>query len=643
MFLAAVILTAVVYAPGLSGSWLFDDYPNIVDNHDLQIHQVNVASLTRAALSSPSSSFKRPLVSLTFAANYLASGLHPYWWKVTNVIIHLLNGLLVFLLAWRLLLAVRERGSDDPTMATQRAGWIAALIAAAWMLLPINLTAVLYVVQRMESLANLFVLLGLIGYMAGRGRMLNGRRGLWLCVVSLILSTGIGALFKETAVMLPLYALFIEWLAFGFAAPRNPAMTATGRQRDRRVMGLFVLVLLLPLVLGLAWQLPHVLDPANWASRDFDLHTRLLSETRIVANYIVWCLLPLPQHLSFYHDYFHISTGLLSPWTTLSSLLVLAILIGAIFWFRRRRPLVALGLGLFLGCHLLTGTILPLELIYEHRNYFASFGLLLVIIPLLAAPAKALADSRLSWATPRYMLLGALFIWWIALTAFTAYAWRNPVSLAQELAIRAPTSPRAQYELGRTYLIYSHYDPNSPYTPLVYAPLERAAALPDSSILPQQALIFMNAHMHRPIKDVWWDSMIAKLKSRPPGVQDESSMGALTKCTIKGGCDLPHQRMVAAFEAALSHPNPRPGLLASYADYAWNILGNQTLGEHMARNAIHANPSEPVYHVTLARMCLVLNDLDCTRGQITALEQLNIGGSLDRDLASLRGLLASRE
>ncbi len=40
------------------------------------------------------------------------------------------------------------------------------------MLLPINLTGVLYVVQRMESMANLFVLLGLIGYVAGRRRML---------------------------------------------------------------------------------------------------------------------------------------------------------------------------------------------------------------------------------------------------------------------------------------------------------------------------------------------------------------------------------------------------------------------------------------------------------------------------------------
>ena len=57
-----------------------------------------------------------------------------------------------------------------------RAKLTAALIAGAWMLLPINLTGVLYVVQRMESLANLFVLLGLAGYVIGRQRMLRAHK-----------------------------------------------------------------------------------------------------------------------------------------------------------------------------------------------------------------------------------------------------------------------------------------------------------------------------------------------------------------------------------------------------------------------------------------------------------------------------------
>ena len=103
----------MVYWPGLSGGFLFDDYPNIVDNHGVQPHDASIASLVSAALSSPSSEFKRPLASLSFAANYLASGLDPYWMKLTNLVIHLLNGWLVFLLA-RMLLQVTASHSRAP-------------------------------------------------------------------------------------------------------------------------------------------------------------------------------------------------------------------------------------------------------------------------------------------------------------------------------------------------------------------------------------------------------------------------------------------------------------------------------------------------------------------------------------------------
>jgi tetratricopeptide (TPR) repeat protein len=538
------------------------------------------------------------------------------------------------------------------------------------MLLPINLTAVLYVVQREESMANLFVMLGLIGYVAGRQRMRfslpvlrdskvqeppislppataghceSGWSGFWLCAFSLTLPTAVGVLAKETAVMLPLYAVLIEWIIFRFR-------TAAGAN-DRRLCALFAIVLVLPAIAGMAWLLPNVLNPADWATRDFTLGTRLLSEARIVCDYVVWTLRPTPGALSFYHDQFHVSTGLLAPWTTLASLLVLACLVALVVGLRKRHPLVSLGIALFLGCQLLTGTILPLELVYEHRNYFASFGLMLATIPLLAAAPSHHEDvapfsdhsqpgaNRLPFALPRYALLAALMLWWLALTALTSWQWGSPLRLAQELAERAPDSPRAQYELGRTYIIYSHYDPASPYTQLAYAPLERAASFPESSILPQQALIFMNSRMGRPPKASWWDSMIAKLKARTPGVQDESSLAALAKCASNHACSLPTDRMVQAFEAALAHPKPSARLQATYGDYAWNVLGEHALGLRMIDGAVKAAPNEPAYHITLARMLAVQGRYAEVKKQIEALQALNIGGRLDHTIANVRALM----
>lgn len=683
--LAAFGLTIAIYNAGLSGAYLFDDYPNIVDNQGVQPPDASLSSLVRAALSSPSSSFKRPLASISFAANYLASGLDPYWMKLTNLIIHLLNGLLVFLLARALLRSASavqhsfcdnipigsepsstvERSASEPRPLPERqhmrTGIIAALIAAGWMLLPINLTAVLYVVQRMESMANLFVLIGLFGYVNGRLRMFAKQaataivspaksqencQGDWggfiLCAASITIPTAIGILAKETAVMLPLYALLIEWTLFHFR--RSQAISAPARengainrQRDPRIASLFVLAFVLPMILGLAWLLPGILKPETWATRDFTLGTRLLSEARIVVDYIAWTLLPTPAALSFYHDDFRISTGLLAPWSTLACMAMLAALIALVLRIRKYQPLAALGIALFLGCQSLTGTILPLELIYEHRNYFASFGLLLAIIPLLAVPRTQ------PFALPRQVLLAGLLLCWTTLTALTSYAWGNPLRLAEDLASRAPQSPRAQYELGRTYIIYSHYDPVSPFTTRAYLPLEKAAALPNSSILPEQALIFMNARMQLPLRDAWWDSMITKLKAQKPGVQDESSLGALTQCAREHHCDLPADRMMQAFMAALSHPRPSARLLATYGDYAWNVLDDQSLGERMTTEAARAAPNEPAYQVTLIRMLLAQNRIPEAMRAINVLQTLNFGGRLDQQIQAFKAQTVKHE
>ncbi len=662
LLLVALVLTLAVYWPGLTGEFFFDDYPNIVDNHGVQPPNASMPSLVNAALSSPSSEFKRPLASLSFAANYLFTGLDPYWMKLTNLVIHLLNGLLVFLLSRELLsaaMALKWRdGSQEPSAINPRLSskerttqieLNAALIATGWMLLPINLTAVLYVVQRMESIANLFVLLGLIGYVVSRRRMLEVNQsdvrlspssvnhrskeewgGLMRCAASIIVPTAVGLLAKETAAMLPLYALLIEWVLFRFKKPSGKS--------DLGVTAHFLFVLFLPMVIGLSWLIPGLLNPQTWATRDFTLSTRLLSEARIVTNYIAWTLLPTPQDLSFYHDNFRISTGLLAPWTTLASISVLAGLIATALALRSRLPLVALGIGLFLACHLLTGTIIPLELIYEHRNYFASFGLLLAIVPVLSAIAPMSSAESTPLVLPRRLLLVGLLLLWGGETTITSIVWGNPLRLAETLASRASDSPRAEYELGRTYIIYSNYDPHSPFTKLAYAPLERAAALPGASILAEQALIFMNTRMGLPLKDAWWDSLIAKLKAHKTSVQDESSLAALTQCAREHRCDLPTDRMMDAFMAALSHPDPDGRLLANYGDYAWNMLNDKVLGERMIEEAIKADPNEPAYRITQIRMLVVQGRKADALDALRKLESLNIGGRLNSDLTGLRAL-----
>lgn len=652
LFALVLLVTALVYWPGLYGGWLFDDYPNIVDNKGVQPEDARFPSLVNAALSSPSSEFRRPIASLTFAANFLASGLDPFWMKLTNLAIHLLNGVLVFIFVRMLISCIPavtarvnfSRCAEDPWPLQANPGGLALLVTTAWMLLPINLTAVLYVVQRMESLANLFVLVGLIGYLCGRQRMWREMKAHWfspgffLCIASVTLPTMVGAMAKETAVMLPLYALMVEWCLFDFntSTPNDTPM----RARDNRIVAMFLLILLAPLLAGLGYLLPGLLQPKAWATRDFTMGTRLLSEARIVLSYVSWTVAPTPHALSFYHDDFQPSTGWMRPWTTAGSMFGIALLAATVIWLRKRRPLAALGIACFLASNLLTGTILPLELVYEHRNYFASLGIMLALVPPLAPPSIS-GEQAIASLHPhlRVLILGGLLFLWIGQTTWTAVSWGNPLQLSRMLAERAPASPRAQYELGRTYIIYSGYDPNSTYVPLAYEALEKAAQLPGSSILPEQALIFMNSRMRLPLKDAWWNSLIGKLAARRPGVQDESSLGALTQCARDNSCSLPLNRMNDAYSAAIAHSDPSARLLSMYADFAWNLLGDHSLGLNMARKAVQTKPTEPAYQITLIRMLVASGETDEAKRQLEALKNLDIGGRLDDSLHSLDGLL----
>jgi protein O-mannosyl-transferase len=236
----------------------------------------------------------------------------------------------------------------------------------------------------------------------------------------------------------------------------------------------------------------------------------------------------------------------------------------------------------------------------------------------------------------------AFVLYYSVQTSLTAISWGDPLKMASELAWRAPQSPRAQYELGRTYIIYSRYDIKSPLVKQAYAPLERAAALPGASILPLQAMIFLNARLHIQTKGAWWDKMTEVLRSRRPGVEDESSLIALTQCLREGMCEFPADRLLAAYQAALSHPNPSSRLLGAYGDFAWNILQDHQLAERVVRDAIAASPTESAYRITLVRMLIDNGNNELAEQEIRNLETLNYGGSLQTTIDELHRRLQSR-
>jgi tetratricopeptide (TPR) repeat protein len=512
-----LVLVGLAYWPGLSGPWLFDDFSNIRDNAFLRVTALDWQSLSGAASSLEPGPLGRPVAYLTFALNhYLHGDASPYAYKLTNLAIHGLNALLVA----ALLGAVLGRLAARQVLPVRLAAPAALVLAALWALHPIQISSVLYVVQRMTSLSATFVLAALLCWLRARavvaGRSpdaaacsLDAAPGRWVTAwrpppilrraagavgwvqrsethqspddtragrrdapaapvagagtmgYGLAASTHptagrlaplgwllagvafalLGAFTKETAVLLPLYALLLDRLLY----PDAPYW-----QRWLRLpagLRLALLVAALAVVFGLAaWHYAP-----GYAGRPFTLTERVLTQARVLWFYIGLVALPRIDAFGLHHDDIALSTGLLTPWTTLPAVLGLAGLALLGWRYLDRRPLIGLGLLWFLAGHVLESTVVPLEIAHEHRNYLPSLGLLLagagVLLPLVEHWRRRAAVALVA-------TLGALLA---ATTALRADQWGDELGMSRYEVRHHPDSAQARSNLAVDLVWRGHY------------------------------------------------------------------------------------------------------------------------------------------------------------------------------------------
>lgn len=568
--LLLALLTIAVFFPGLGGSFLFDDFPNIVTNPRIQAEALDADSLARAARAYEPGAYGRPLATISFAVDYyLGGGYDAPQFKRTSLLVHVINALLVLLLANNLL---RLGGVARPAIP-------AFAIALAWAAHPLQVSSVLYVVQRMETLSTLFVLAALIAYLRGRARQIDGGPGAAWIAASVLLAA-VGMLSKETAVLFPLFALAIELTLLRFRA----ADAATARRwRQAYLAGSIAGLLAFALLI-----LPMYLDPASYAFREFGLLERLLSQFRILPMYLGWILFPLPGQLTFYYDDYVASQGLLSPATTLAGGLLLAALLGAAVAARKRFPLAALGVLWFFAAHFLTSNVVPFELVFEHRNYLASLGILVAVfdfvrrIPMRDGPGMLRAG------------VGAVLLGLMALCAIRAATWGEPLLLASELARLNPNSARASNDLGEQYMVLAGNSADSPFYFLAEREFERGSRLPAASPLTEQALILLAATAGQVPKQEWWDRLDSKLRERTIGPQEMGAAFGLLQQRRKG-LELDDQRLGQSLRILFERAEMEPVAYAQFGDYALEHLGDEALATRMFVSSINANPTDAAY------------------------------------------------
>lgn len=430
--LAAALVACLLFVPGLPGGFVFDDIPNIVDNTGIQLGALSLSSLSKVAAASQLSGSSRFLPTLTFAIDYWrGGGADPATFKTTNLLIHAIT---VVALAWLLLKLMLISG-----MASTRAHWIALTLALAWGAHPLQVSSVLYSVQRLQTMGTLFLVLALLTYVQAREAQQRGMSGR-----TRLLATGLlwalAMACKEDATLLPAYTLALELILMHF--------NAADARLEKLLRRSYLLAAILGAAIYLLLVVPHYWTWNPYQARDFSTPERLLTQARVMCLYLWQIVLPWPGNMPFYYDWLQPSRGLLHPWTTLPALILLLSLIVLAWHQRHRRPLFALGTFWFFSAHFITSNVIGLELAFEHRNHFALIGALLAIGSLLGAAARRLRLTASARSISVVLLIGLMG----GATISRAHAWRSNEALANASIASAPRSARAWAELCSTLM-----------------------------------------------------------------------------------------------------------------------------------------------------------------------------------------------
>ncbi len=417
--LAIVIaLAAGVFWPGVRGGFLFDDYPNL-EPLGRYGHVDSWPALARYVTAGQADPTGRPLAVATFLLDARTWPADPYPFKRTNIFLHLLNGLLLF--------GALSRLGRAWKLAEPAIGRAALVATSLWLLHPLLLSTVLYIVQREAMLPATFTFAALWAWLACRQRILAGHhRSAWLLWALVPTCTVLATLSKANGALLPPLLLVVE---SSLSRIEDAPVLRRARQWLLWLPSLLLAASLLAAIPGFVAGTPAI--------RGWTLGQRLLTEPRVLFDYLGLIWLPRSISPGLFNDDFGISVGMFQPWTTLPALAGVVALVALAWCGRRRWPAVTLAVGFYLVGQSIESGPVPLEIYFEHRNY-------LPMAMMFWPVAVWLADARSPRPWLRTGLSVLLPLLLATLTWVGAGVWGDSSQQALVWSQRNPDSPRAQ-------------------------------------------------------------------------------------------------------------------------------------------------------------------------------------------------------
>lgn len=550
------VITAAAFTTlfsGLRGEFYFDDVPNIVENTAIHIDALSIDSLNASLSGLSAGPLGRPVSTLSFALTHYFFGLDPFAFKAINLAIHLINGILV---GWLVSLLLRSLRGIHISSAARI--WLPRWVAAAWLMHPINFVAIMMAVQRMTLLATMFTLLALIFHLKATHHSLSSRTKWLLLVWSWLIFWPLAVMSKETGLIFPLFVLVITFFSGAHALPS---------EKSKAWIITAVLAVITLVGLGMLWRIGLGWLDAGYAMRSFTLVERVLTEARVLWFYVAQTLFPSYSSFALYLDGYPLSTGLLTPASTLPAVLGVGILIAAVFLGRHRAPLLGFVIAWFLAGHSIESTFIPLEIAHEHRNYLPSIGLLFG-----SAYLGTMLLGRIKMDYPKRTTSAAASIPIVLLALFTwlrAEQLANPLVGAQIEVTRHPESARANHEAGLALFKAGYGDTGDPIgAQNIRFYLEQSEKVDPTFKFGHLSLIVWACASNRPLETRWFDAMAFQLEHTPFAPKDRVLPSLLLKPLVNMPQCLKRQDALLLFEAGAKNSRASQYVRARFLDAA---------------------------------------------------------------------------
>jgi protein O-mannosyl-transferase len=474
------LFTVIIYSNIYQSSFVFDDGPGIQENLDIR-SVGNYLSVDR--LLKP-----RGIVNLTFALNYRLGKLNVFGYHLINVLIHIINGFLVYFLSLTVFKQLspsfikpfgslngpnsklkrstskeRHQGSktgrkqkskkaqplgcnEHPVSFQSSIPWMSLVAALIFVTHPIQTQAVTYTVQRFASMAAMFYLASVFFYLKARimvqsSKLKAQRSGRYSLSAFFGLSIVCGMLAflsKQNTASLPGVILLSEYLLID--------RTWEGWKRKIPWFALaFALWIFFVFYVagffsgGIGGQ--GLLEDVSRLTQETENVSRwsyLCTQFNVLVIYIRLLFLPIGQNLDYLYPF---KTGFFDGNTPLA----FAFLIGLIaigIWNVRKRPIICFGIFWFFITLSVESSIIPIrDALFEHRLYLPMFGFAIVVSYLVFH----LLSKRVSWL----VAISVIIILCLgAATYLRNITWQDNTNLWSDVVSKNFYNYRAHNNLG---------------------------------------------------------------------------------------------------------------------------------------------------------------------------------------------------